>query len=72
MGTFEAIILAAAFALALVAIFKAIEISDEYEKLKSEMYWLRRNFNMRISNMESQFRTEYEEIARIYEEEETA
>lgn len=72
MGTFEAILLAIATGAALVNWFRVTELKDELDVLRATVRYNERRNTTRYKELKGDYASEYEEISRIYEEEETA
>lgn len=72
MSTFEAILLAIATGAALVNWLRVTELKDELAVLNAIVRHNQRTNTARYKELKGDYVSEYEEISRIYEEEETA
>lgn len=73
MTTFEAILVALALTLELINWWRLAKVRDENARLKATINYNKRTSDMRYRELKGSYMSEYEEIARIYiEEDETA
>ena len=72
MSTFEAFLLAIATGAALVNWLRVTELKDELDVLRATVHYNQRTNTERYKELKGDYASEYEEISRIYEEEETA
>lgn len=68
MNTFSAIILAIAFALAFICSLRVTELKDELAMLKAEVRCDRRTGLQRYKELKESYKSEYDEIAKIYDD----
>lgn len=68
MNTFSAIILAIAFALAVVCSIRVTELKDELAMLRAEVRYDRRTGLQRYRELKESYKSEYDEIAKIYDD----